>query len=303
MQDTPAVFLPPRRRGLLVHIGLITGLSLVIFLLLLLVLDSELGLLFLLYLLASLFLAVPLPFIIYRLSALLRSSYTLRRDGIQLRWGLRVADIPINEVLWVEMADNLTTPLTLPRLSWPGAVLGSTAHPDAKLVEFMSTEREGLVIIGTDERVYAISPEKPSVFLRIYQEKLEMGSMAPLAAYQSHPDFLLATIWRTRAAQFLLLPAFILSLALFIWVALLIGERETISLGFRPGGLLQDPVPVEQLFLLPVVNMVLLVSNFMLSLVFYRRDANHPLAYVLWGTSAITAGLFISAIYTLLQFL
>ena len=61
---------------------------------------------------------------IYRLYALQNASYIIARDGVHLRWGARREQIPMDEILWVHPAAELPAPVSLPRLRWPGAVLG-----------------------------------------------------------------------------------------------------------------------------------------------------------------------------------
>jgi hypothetical protein len=301
MASNSVSFYPPRRTGLLVNIGLIVALSGLVVSLFLLALGSALGPLFLLYLLLALFLAVPLPLVIYRFTSFVRGHYIVERDGVRLQWGLRVEDIPIDQIEWVRLADDLLIPLTPPRLRWPGAVVGATRHADAGRVEFLAASLENMVIIGTRKHVFAISPEDPQLFVDIYEEMLEQGSLAPLRPFSAYPDFLLADVWRARAAQALLVPAVVLNLALFIWVSLLIGAYQEIPLGFSAGGAPLDSVPSANLFLLPVVNLLLLLGAFALSLVFYRQRKDHPMTYILWSSSALTAGIFLAAVARILQ--
>jgi hypothetical protein len=273
-----------------------------VILLFVLALDTELGPLFLIYLLAALFLAVPLPFVIYRFSAFVQGRYVVARDGLRLNWGLRVEDIPIDQIEWVRLAEDLLIPLILPRLRWPGALVGATQHQDAGRVEFLAADAESLVVIGTYKHVFAISPDDPQRFVHTFDQMIELGSLAPLRPYSSYPDFLLADVWRGRAAQLLLVPALVLSLALFIWVSLLVPIYDLIPLGYGPSGAPVDPVPAANLFLLPVVNLLLLLSAFALSLYFFRQRKDHPLTWVLWGSSLLTAGIFLAAVVRILRF-
>lgn len=294
-------FYPSRRQGLLFHLGAILVFILIVSLLFVLATETELGLLFLLYLLGALFLAIPIPVLVYRLYALLRSTYEIDRNGIRLQWGLRAEDIPMANVLWVKLAKNVDPPITPPQLRWPGAVLGSHTEEGLGLLEFIASETEELVLINTPSRVFAISPEERDLFLQVFQEKIELGSLSPIRPYSAHPRFLPVDIWRLPAARVFLTISLILSLALFIWVSLVVPDISSVSLGFSSSGEPLPPVSAGQLFLLPVVNILLILASYALSLYFFRQSQNHPLIYVLSGSSTFTALLFLVAVYFILK--
>jgi hypothetical protein len=300
MNDQGFLFHPPRQNGLLINIGVIFVLTLAVIWLFILALDAPLGLPFLLYLLGALTLAVPLPILAFRLYGLLRSGYEIERNGIRLQWGFRAEDIPITSVLWVHLAEDLIKPLEFPRLRWPGALVGETTHPELGAVEFMASETEGLVLIGTQGKTFVVSPENPNKFIRTYQNQLEMGSLASFPAYSAYPRFLLLDIWRLPVARAFLIVSVVLSLALFLWVALLVPNLASVSLGFSPTKEPLPPVSSSQLFLLPVVNLLLQVAGNLLAMYYYRQDEDHPLMYVLWISGTLTVILFLTAIFFIL---
>lgn len=300
MNNQTNIFLPPRQNGLLINIGIIFVLTLAVIWLFILAVDAPLGLPFLLYLLGALTLAVPLPILAFRLYGLLRSGYEIERNGIRLQWGFRAEDIPITSILWVRLAEDLITPLEFPRLRWPGALVGETTHPELGAVEFMASEVEGLVLIGTQGKTYVISPEAPQKFTRTFQTQLEMGSLAAFPAYSAYPRFLLLDIWRLPVARAFLIVSVVLSLALFLWVALLVPNLSTVSLGFSLTKTPLPPVASSQLFLLPVANLLLQVAGNLLAMYYYRQDENHPLMYVLWISGTLTVILFLVAIFFIL---
>jgi hypothetical protein len=301
METNTVRFDPPRRTGLIFHLAVILVLSALVVVLFTQATLAELGPVFLLYLLGALFLAVPLPVLVNRLYALNRSSYLIERDGIRLQWGFRLEDIPIDQVLWVRPAEDLEEPIILPRLRWPGAVVGVQPQGDVGDVEFMAAEDQPLVLIGTEERVYAISPGDQNDFLQAFERQTELGSLSPFPPYSAHPRFIFADIWGSPTARAFMVISVVLSLALFIWVALAVPNTTEVSLGFSPSGHRLDPVPAVQLFLLPVLNLLLLLGAFVLSVYFERQQKDHPLAFVLWLSSAITVGLFLGAVYLILE--
>jgi hypothetical protein len=299
MEDA-TTFSPPRQRGYLFHAGALGLLGSIVALLLNQAAQAPLGPVFLLYLLAAILLALPLPLLAYRLYALRRSEYVLFRDGVALRWGLREEVIPMAEIAWVRRADDLVKPLVPPGLRWPGSVVGVSEHEDAGSVEFMAAEEANLILIGVAERVFAISPVEHEAFVSAYQEKFELGTLAPPERRSVYPAFLLTEILSAPAPRALVLAGAALNLALLVWVSLEAPGRQTISLGLDPSGAALPPVAAAQLFLLPVVSIFFLLANFVLSLYFFQREDGQAFAHILWGASILTAVLFLIAVYAIL---
>lgn len=297
-------FSPPRRQGQIFHA---IGLAILVIGTLVLFLqatrpDTELGPVFLLSLFGALVLVALIPVFAYRLYALNRSSYRLERDGIRLKWGLRQVHIPITEVLWVRLSEDLSK-FAMPWPHWRGSVVGvrRQTDPEVSQVEFMASRREQLILIGTPEMVYAISPEDRNRFLHAFQEQTELGSFSPLAPYSVRPSFMLIDVWRSRSARVFLSISLIFSLGLFIWVGLAVPSISTVSLGYFASGNPLPPVPSVQLFLLPVVNLLLLLAGYVLAAYFHREVQDHPITYVIWISTTVMSFLFLVAVYFILQ--
>lgn len=284
--------------------------------------DTTIGPVFLLYLLPTLLAVVMVPLLGYRAYALQGAFYTLEREGIHLHWGLRSEDIPMVAVLWVRPADDFRQSLTgksmpLPRLRWPGAVLGTRRLSDGNNVEFLAANSNQLVMIATKERIFAISPSDIAAFVHTYQRCLELGSLTPISARSVYPTFLLARVWEARLARYLLLGGLGLSLILFAWVSLIASSRPQIALGFTPIGGLREPVAGVRLFLLPIISTFFFMVDVILGLFFYRQNDKYSesppnksetnlvsgqvIAYLLWGTGTLTPALFLIAVYLILQ--
>lgn len=301
MKGNITQFYPPRRRGLLFNIGLVLGLGLLSTALFILAGQAPLGPLFLIYLLSAITIVGPTPVLAYRAFALYRSHYLIERDGIRLKWGFREEDIPISEIEWVEYAEDLIVPLIKPKLIWPGAVVGKTEQEGLGEVEFMAAEEAEMVMIGTQKRVYVISPGDAGRFVRTYRNFTELGSLAPFPAYSNYPSFLFVDIWQDVITRVLLIITLIFSAALFVWVGLAVPSLSEVSLGFTVEGPPLPPVTPGQLFLLPSVNLLLVAANYLLSLYFFRRSSDHPMVYWLWAVNAITSLLFLLAVFFILR--
>lgn len=301
------LFLPPRRGGTLFQLGMIFILTGVGALGLYRASQASIGPIFVVSLLPALLAVGLVPVIAYQLYCLRSASYILERDGIRLRWGLRVEQIPMSAITWVNSWSELVQPLPLPVARLPGAVVGvrqlhgADRSAGPKLVEYMASEIGDLVLIGTQERIFAISPSDPNSFLFDYQRLTELGSLSPLTGRSIYPSFLLGRVWKNRPARAMLLTSLVLSLLLLGWVAIAIPARAQVRLGFHPDGSPGDLAPAVQLLLLPVLNGLIVLVDLMIGLFFFRREETQSLAYLLWGSSAFISLLFLIGTIFILQ--
>ncbi len=292
---TPLSFPPVRRNGLLFHAAIFLLLAGIEAIALYEALHQPVNLLFVLLLLAALFLFAPLPWIIYRMYALLQARYVVERDGLHFHWGLHTEDIAINEVEWVRPSTNLPVRLPMPRSSWPGVLSGKVHTDELGEVEYLASGRENLLLIATPGKVFAISPQDPNAFSAAVQRAFEMGSLTPIANKSVLPVTYLNQVWSYRTARNLLLLGFVLVLVAFIAVGMGISSRGAVSFDFSPSGARGDPVPSTQAMLLPILAGGFYLLDAGLGLYFFRRPTYQLLAYVLWAVSNLTTLLFILA--------
>jgi len=239
---------------------------------------------------------VPLPLFLYRAYALTRADYILDRDSLELRWGLRDEDIPLTDIEWLRPASDLTTPLRLPWLPIPGAVLGLRRHPDLGVVEFLAADSRNLLLVATSKRVYAISPTNAARFAQTFARTIEMGSLLPAEAKSVYPSFIFSRAWDNPLARFLWLAGLFLNVGLVIWVMLTIPTLNQVSLGFAPSGAALPPSSASQLILLPIISSFLFLVGLFAGMYFYRWETHRILALLLWASSALSALLFLLAV-------
>lgn len=244
--------------------------------------------------------AVIGPILAYRIYAIRTATYTLMRDGVRLRWGLRTEQIPITDVLWVYPVAELSAPLPLPRVRFPGAVVGRKRFPGGKTIEYLATDTHNLVFIATSTGGFAVSPNDPQRFIQTYQRFIEMGSLSPAAARSVYPSYLLAQVRSNLPARILLSASIVLSLGLLTWVGLAVPAHSEVHLGFHPDGSPGDLAPSSQLMLLPLLNFFFLIIGLFAGLFFFRREDSHLVAYLLWAANVATALLFIFAVFFIL---
>jgi Bacterial PH domain len=294
-------YYPPYSLGLIFHITLIALLIFAGFWSLWQASNAAIGPLFLLYLLPGCVALVGVPILGYRAYALWRAAYMVEIGGIRLRWGLREEDIPMDTVQWVRLAEEMDPSLPLPFLRWPGAVLGTQRLPDGTQVEYLAASAKELVMIGTPERVFAVSPSVSGEFLQTCKRMAEFASLASIPPRSAYPSFLIARVWAERPARALLITGLILTILLLVLVSLVIPSRQVVSLGYTLGATQAEGVPAVQLLLLPVISGFFYLAQMLLGLYFFRREAESVLAYLMWGSCVLTGILFLAALFFVLN--
>ncbi|MEX2143790.1 MAG: PH domain-containing protein [Anaerolineales bacterium] len=294
--ETWIYFPPPRRTGMVINVsGLLIAASLVILSLLSAVVQQP-GLAVILLLLVAFLFTIPIPFLLYRLYALLQSGYWIGRNGLSLRWGLRFIDLPYEQVVDVARAEELESAPPLPRWSWPGSLMGQREDPDLGHVEFLASEAANLVMVGTASAVYVVSPRDPQEFVAAYKRESERGSLRPIASRSVLPSFVLAEAWREPRVPGLLVSGAVMAMGLLVLVGVLAPQIEVVSLGYGVDGQPLAPVAGVQLFLLPALNLFFYMGNFVLGLLFYRERQGIRFSTIVWGSSLVTSLLFLAAI-------
>jgi hypothetical protein len=246
------------------------------------------------YLVLSVLMLAPTPLLMYRLYALIQASYTLERDGMRIRWGLRGEDIPLTQIEWIRPANELGFSLRIPLTSSPGAYLGSTRMEGLGVVEYIASDIRTMLLVATPNKVYVISPADPKAFMRSFRRVFELGSLSPLPSYSVRPAAFLERVWSDRPARIMMLAGFVLTAALFILVSLRIPTLSAVSLGFDAA---QKPLtagPPESLLLLAVLGGFAYGVDLLAGLFLYRQRTSRPVAYLLWGASVVVSILLLA---------
>ncbi|PWH16566.1 MAG: hypothetical protein DDG59_09370 [Anaerolineae bacterium] len=311
--DEKYAFAPPRRQGLLFQAALAVIFGSASILSLIWMFRTPIGLEFIFYLVAACVAAVFVSWAVYRWFALRGAVYLLERNGLRIRWGLRVEEIPMSSVRWVrseaDVRRQLGRRLPLPLAALPGAILGTRQLADGTKLDYLASDFSKMVLVATDERVFILSPAKLDDFIYLAQRLLEFGAISPWQRRSQNPIFFLGEVWRNRAARLLLGLGLIGSLALLTWVSLMVPNLDEVYLGYAA----EEPAPPAFLLLLPLANSFFYVLDALGGLYFYRRSlpplaapedqaspASSPLgkwyAYLLWGCSLLTTFFFYFAI-------
>jgi len=242
---------------------------------------------------------LPMPWLAYHLYALQSAVYRLDRNQLVLRWGLRFEQIPITDVEWVRPAD-LSSGALRPPLHLPGLIVGRRRHPQWGEVEFLASDAQKILFVGSRHGVYAISPVEMRAFLAAVQRVLESGSLVSVPPQSVRPSFVVIQAWHSPWARFCWVSAFLLNLGLLLWTGWLIPSLGQVSLGFLPNRQPAEAVPGEYLLLVPIVSLLLSLIGWLAGLFLYRRAEQRPLAHLLWFGNLISNSCFLVALYFIL---
>lgn len=289
-------FFPPRRNGFILHFILLLTFLVGSFWLFNQASRTPIGPLFAVYMLVIFLLAAAVPFLTYRLYSLLRSSYAFRPGILRLTWGLREEEIPLVNINWISMADNLEYRVPFPLLRWPGSILGIRRLDRRSDIEFMASQRDGLVVIETSRHLYAISPEDPEAFLQAFQRASEIGYFDPIRGQSVHPTAIVETAWQNRRARSLLAVSFLFGLAFAAWIVLYVQPQASVTYTL---GNTDRIVNGTQVLLLPVLNGFYFFFNLLVGLFFFRREETQTLSYLLWISHIALTFFFFLSVYLL----
>jgi hypothetical protein len=231
----------------------------------------------------------------YRLFGLLTARYTMDRNALRVRWGLRVEQAPLADVVLQPVPDAL-----LARFRpaggwwWPGCIVGRRQVEGVGNVEFLATRpADGMLIVSIGGRVLAISPPDVRAFLEAFVHATRLGSLDKIAPLSLRPDFFSLRVWDDRVARLLILLGLALPISLLGYLGISSATwPELIPFGFDPYGQPSLLVPPNRLLFLPLTAGLCWLLDVTLGSYLYRSERDRPLAYGVWGLAIVVGALF-----------
>ena len=283
-----AEFAPPKRNGLIFLGGVIMIFTAAVVVLFFLASNATHRSGFWLALSAGILCLLPLTFLLYRAYALYTTSYSLTRNGLELKWGMRKEVLPLNAIEWVRPLNEMGFRIPGPLINLPGVFFGNRQVENLGKLEFLASHLQQALLVATRRTVYIISPENARSFMSTFTTVNELGSLDALAEQSVRPKTLLMNIWQDKIARRLFLSSAVLLLVLLGLTTILAVQVETVS-WFG-----DDQVPSVRLFLLPVINGLFWLVDLISGVFFYQRDdKSHMPTYALWGASSLASVIFI----------
>lgn len=252
---------------------------------------QEPGLIFFLSFILSILFLIPVAFIVYRCYGLLSSSYTLTRDRLQIKWGLRQEIIPLSEINWIHTPQEMSEEIPWPFLPMPGAYLGKVHTASGEEIEFMASNIKKMIFVGTSKGIYGISPADPEKFLDGFQRVLQMGSVFEPAHQTIKPTDWIAASWENHIARHSFVFSAIFLVLMFLWVGFRFSgvENSRLNSGSEMSFLMR------RILILPFLAGIFWIINMGIGVRLYKSDKLKQIAELIWSSGVIITFLFFIA--------
>lgn len=285
-------YTPDRTKGLR-FLFIIAGLiaALIVFLVLLSGSEKD-STLFLVWIVLGVVLAIPLVLILYRTYTLATTRYTLSRDALDLRWGLRREVIPLNQVEWARPASDFESRLPLPWFRLPGSIFSPLDINGLGATQFLATHPTDVILAHTANQTYIISPQNLMGFLQQFNRYAELGQTTRVQPISDSFRSIWEETWRDGRAKMLI--GIGLILVGVAWVSA-IGVVATFP---QVTWVDLTLVPSNRLVLLAILATLFWLADLWTGLFYYLRgNVSKPLIYMVWGSSIAASMILIVAIF------
>jgi len=239
--------------------------------------------------------------LLYQVAGWLTLAYHLARNGVSVRWAGAEQVIPIRDIQRIVPGEQLGGTVVRRRgWRWPGHERGVGLVPGIGRTHFLATRplAEQLILV-TPGLAFAISPRDPEGFIRGFEARRELGPNRLLACELHHAHWFSWRIWRDQTAWVLLSAAIAINLALFGYLSARFPSLDfQLPLHFNRLGQADRIGTKMELFALPIIGAIILVTNLVLGLILYRRERAG--SYLLWGSAAAAQMLFWLATFSIL---
>jgi hypothetical protein len=276
-------FSTPKSRSLVIY-GLITA-ALIAVILFFLISGSTTNQnsLAIVFIIAGLLLLIPLSLTIYRIITIATTVYSITRDALEVKWGLRREFIPIGEIEWVHPVSDFETPLPLGFTLIRGSYYGETIIKGLGKTLFVATAPEQMVLVKLNQAYLVISPEDKEAFTQSYTQLSQLGSLQDVQSESENLRMLWGRVMDDlRAKRFLIGGA--VSLAVLIVSAAVI-----VAITSQVVWVSMEVVPPARLFLLALFGLLFSILNTLLGLFLYLQErTGKTVVYLIWGWSILT---------------
>lgn len=252
-----------------------------------------------LWVLASLAIAA---YVGYRTFGAFTLEYWVDRDAVTLVWGSTRQIVPITRIQRVLRASG-SQPLHGARpWHWPCPHRRRMRVADLGIVNGYGTSPLAeQVVLVTDDEAYGLSPADPQGFVDALQQRAALGAARLLEPELLRPPLWTWTLWRDRAALFLVLAGMLGVLVMFGVLCFRFPALSSdLPLHFDATGLPDRIAPKSELFVLPLIGLVAWSINAIAGVWLYRR-VQQGTAYLLWGGALVVQGIAGLALFNLMR--
>ncbi|HBO33737.1 MAG TPA: hypothetical protein DD636_03210 [Anaerolineaceae bacterium] len=230
----------------------------------------------------GLLLLVPLALAIYRIITISTTIYSLSRDALEVKWGLRRELIPMREITWVHPVSDFETPLPLGFTLVKGSYYVETSIKGLGKTLFVATAPEQMVLIKLSEAYLVISPKDKLAFTEDYKQLSQLGSLQSIQPESENLRMLWGRVMDERVAKRLLLGGAISFFVLLISTAIIVGLQQQVV------WVSMETVPSSRLFLLALIGLFFSILNTLIGLFLYLQErAGKTVVYLILGWSIL----------------
>lgn len=275
-------FSPPKGKSLAIN-GVVTAILIAVILFLLISGSMSVqGWLSILFIGVGLLLLIPLALAIYRIITIATTVYSLNRDTLEVKWGLRRELIPMREIAWIHPVSDFETPLPLGFTLVKGSYYGERTVNGLGKTLFVATAPDQMVLIKLSEAYLVISPEEITSFIESWKQFSQLGSLQQIEPESENLRMLWRRLMDDQVAKRLLLGVAISFLVLLVSTAIIVGLLQQVV------WVSMESVPSPRLFLLPLISLFFNVLNTLTGLFLYLQErTSKTVVYLILGWSIL----------------
>lgn len=299
----------PRSPGLGVGLGLLAGLILLDIALFAVIFTQSIS--FVSFVLGVIIaLSIPVIMLIAAVTAgLSRAGYSLFEDELVIDWGRLQQKINYHQIQECLPGIDRERATKFLGFRWPGCWFGRGqlfVKPERAITAYFFATRgpDQQLFIITENYAVGISPPDPTSFKENLDRRISDQTNRPSEELTVDLGFLDWGIWHDRIAQLSLGVAVLLNVVQFGYLTLLIGQSsQPVTLHFNSSSEADRFGPAEFLLLIPLLGLLTWVFAAIMSWFFYDRRNEHPVAYILCGSTVVIEFTTWLAILLLVQYL
>jgi hypothetical protein len=290
---------PDLRQGKWVGIGIIAFLVLVdVGLVWRVIGGPSNGLTFICALLALLSLPT-IALIAYRIYDLSHLRYEFDRNQLAIITAGTQQIIPTCNIERVLVGRDMALKARIKSLTWPGCYIGQGHIEGVGLTLFYSvTPPQEQAIVVTPTLAYGIWVHDIEGFMEVLTTCQEIGPSMDVRQETKESHYVRWDIWGDRLAQGVLVGGIALNLALF---ALLLFRYPSLPnllpMHYDVTGAVDHISPRSDVFVLPVIGLIILAANGAFGAFLYRRQ--RVASYMAWSGAALVQVLFLLALWNI----
>jgi hypothetical protein len=299
--------LPPLTTGRAYSLGLLfvlIGLVVSLFLLIITEAINFMTILWVLLLLATL----PAIFVVaFWRSNLSNSRYRVEDLILKIEWGRIGFSIPLEQIQYLAKRETSHGFEAFRGIRWPGFNTGTgqlvtdQSVTDAYILSTTPSERQ--LLVATEDIAFIISPADPDDFITCIDALHSPDVDHPRTMESEFPYVPESSFFKDRISQVMIAAAIILNLALFGFLAAMMGQLQSDTpLHFDVSGAVDRTGSPGNLLLLPIIGLIAWSLSLAIGGYYYFLKEEVSFAQIIWGTTdAIEIATWLAVIFLLIK--